>query len=204
MAGFFDDIGKFFGQNSDNNNNNKNNNDNSNNNNNDESSNNSNSNKESSNGEQQNVDYRLKDDDMDDMEDGGYAGTNLIFEIPAKELKIGGMRLYLSLHLMGERNNPEKNAWKVDQNGDGGIDLYYRDQTGAIFIAFSDTAVTFDRFGSAPSMQYTMHETIILNSILDQLHEITFDSTIPESNRLMQLNQPCNALQQARDSLSFS
>lgn len=144
------------------------------------------------------------DDDNDENDSSYYTGTSRIFEIPARKLKVGGMRLYLSLHLMGERNNPEKNCWRLDQNGDGGIDLFYRDQTGAIFINFTETGVTFDRFGSAPSMTYTMHETIILNSILDKLDEITFDQDIPESDRLMQLNQPCNAIQDAREMLSFS
>ena len=123
--------------------------------------------------------------------------------IKAKSLKVGGARLYLSLYLMGEQNTPEKKSWKVNQNGDGGIDLFYCDQTGALIFELTEDLISISRLGSAPSMQYLVNESVMLNGILDQLDEIAGDEMIDGADRLIILEKP-GAIQSARDGLAFS
>ena len=183
MAGFFDDIGKFFGKNSDN------------------EGNNDNNQNDKSNSEFVSNDYNA---DEEEEEEEYYTGASRIFDIPAESIKIGGLRLYLSLHLMGQQNTPEDRCWKMDQTGQTGIDLYHQDKTGVLMINLSESNISFDRLGSAPSMKYLMHETIILEGVLDTLDEIISDQNIPETDRLLKLKTPGDALQAARDTLSFS
>ena len=92
------------------------------------------------------IDGDIEDGNADDDED--YPGCTNIFKINVKSLKVGGCRLYLSLFFMGEANNPTKGSWKMNQNGDGGIDMYYKDTTGALIIDFRDDAIVVKRLGS--------------------------------------------------------
>jgi hypothetical protein len=140
----------------------------------------------------------------DDEEEYGYIGCSNIFKIKVKSLKVGGCRLYLSLFLVGETNNPEKGTWRMDQNGDGGIDLYHKDTTGAMMILFEEDQIIVNRMGSAPSMAYLMSESTILNGMLDQLDEIAFDTSIEEKHRLICLHEPGDAIDVVRGSLSFN
>ncbi|VEU44456.1 unnamed protein product [Pseudo-nitzschia multistriata] len=55
-----------------------------------------------------------------DCDDDGYgdelpAGTSLLVRIPAKQLKPGGLRLFLMFYLMGMQNTPDQNTWRADQ-----------------------------------------------------------------------------------------
>lgn len=139
-----------------------------------------------------------------DSEEYGYVGCSNIFKIKAKSLKVGGCRLYLSLFLVGEVNSPDKGTWRMDQNEDGGIDLYYKDATGAMMIMFHDDEITVNRIGSAPSMNYLMSETSLVNGMLDQLDDIAFDTSIEEKDRLILLHEPGDAIDNVRESLSFN
>lgn len=139
--------------------------------------------------------------DDDNSED---IGTSNIFKMKVKNLKVGGCRLYLSLYLIGEINNPEKHTWKMDQTGDGGIDLYYRDASGALMIMFEDDSIVVNRLGSAPSMSYLIHESSVLSGMLDQLDDIAFDTSIDEKDRLLTLHEPGDAINIVRESLSFT
>lgn len=105
---------------------------------------------------------------------------------------------------MGQLNTPEKGSWKTNQVGDGEIELFFRDQTGAIIIRLEDKEITIDRLGSTPSTQYLMYESMILNGLLDQLHEIITDDNIEPDDRLINLNNPGDAIDKARGFLSFS
>lgn len=145
------------------------------------------------------------EDEIDDEEDRQYdKGTSNIFRIKLKSMKTGGCRLYLSLYLIGEVNNPEKRTWKMDQTSEGGIDMYYKDASGALTILFEDDSIIVNRLGSAPSMNYLMHESSVLNGLLDQLDEIAFDKSIHERDRLITLNEPGDAINVVRESLSFT
>ncbi len=92
----------------------------------------------------------------------------------------------------------------MDQTGEGGIDLYHRDATGALMIRFEEDEIIVNRFGSSPSMTYLMNESQILNMMLDQLDEIAFDKSIDENDRLILLNKPGDAIDIVRESLSFN
>jgi len=152
--------------------------------------------------EEEKNDDNISDDKDDDSCDN--IGTSNIFKMKVKNLKVGGCRLYLSLYLIGEINNPEKHTWKMDQTGDGGIDLYYRDASGALMILFEDDSIIVNRLGSAPSMNYLMHESSVLTGMLDQLDDIAFDSSIDEKDRLLTLHEPGDAINIVRESLSFT
>eukprot|EP01083_Nonionella_stella_P146252 459758_1 len=129
----------------------------------------------------------------DEDEDDDYIEATNIFSIKAESVKVGGCRLFLSLSLIGEMNTFERGTWRMDQNGEGGIDLYHRDTTGALMMTFEETQINVNRFGSAPSMTYLMHESQVLNIMLDQLDEITFDSSIDVKDRLIRLEEPGDA-----------
>lgn len=152
--------------------------------------------------EEENHDDNISDDKDDDSYEN--IGTSNIFKMKVKNLKVGGCRLYLSLYLIGEINSPEKHTWKMDQTGDGGIDLYYRDASGALMILFEEDSIIVNRLGSAPSMNYLMHESSVLTGMLDQLDDIAFDSSIDEKDRLLTLHEPGDAINIVRESLSFT
>jgi hypothetical protein len=108
------------------------------------------------------------------------------------------------MFLMGEMNNPERRTWRMDQNEEGGIDIYYKDTSGAMMIKLEDEEIVVNRMGSRPSMDYLMGETLIINGMLDQLDEIAFDNSIDEKDRLILLHEPGDAIDVVRESLSFN
>mmetsp|Transcript_18513 Transcript_18513/g.44666 ORF Transcript_18513/g.44666 Transcript_18513/m.44666 type:complete len:304 (+) Transcript_18513:208-1119(+) len=55
------------------------------------------------------------DDDDDDLLADLPAGTSLILKIPVRQLKPGGLRLFLMFCLMGLQNTPSKNTWRANQ-----------------------------------------------------------------------------------------
>uniref|UniRef100_A0A7S2I4Q4 Uncharacterized protein n=1 Tax=Helicotheca tamesis TaxID=374047 RepID=A0A7S2I4Q4_9STRA len=138
------------------------------------------------------------EDDMD------FIGSSRIFTIPAKSIKIGGLRLFLTLYLMGQQNSPEKGSWKANQSGDATIDLIYRDQSGALMVNFKEDKITIDRLGSAPSTKYLMHESQMLNGLLDELENIVDGGDVNEDDRLLVLPAPGDAINKARDTIAFS
>jgi len=54
-------------------------------------------------------------DDEEEDDDELPAGTSLLFKIPARQLKPGGLRLFLMFYLMGMQNTPDRNTWRADQ-----------------------------------------------------------------------------------------
>lgn len=117
-------------------------------------------------------------------------------------MKLGGLRLYCNLYLMGLQNTPEKGCWKASQSDNAEVNLRYRDLSGSIIIQFTDDGVTVDRLGSSPSMQYLMHESMILNGFLDELHAIV-NADVSEQNKLLTLVES-DAIEKARDAVSFA
>ncbi|KAL7536977.1 hypothetical protein ACHAXR_007516 [Thalassiosira sp. AJA248-18] len=134
--------------------------------------------------------------------DGVYTGSKRIITVPAKTMKLGGLRLYCNLYLMGLQNTPEKNCWKASQSDKSEVNLRYGDLSGSIIIRFTDEAITVDRLGSSPSMKYLMHESMILNGFLDELHSIVYEGGVSEENRLLTLVES-DAIEKARDAVSF-
>jgi len=131
--------------------------------------------------------------------------TFRLFEIPAKSMKPGGLRLFLSLHLMGQQNTPNKGSWKALQMEDGAaIDMVFHDESGSLAIRFFDDKIAVDRLGKAPSLQYLIQESVILQGFLDELSAICFEGDVEEGNRLLVMDEPGDWIERARATTSFS
>ena len=139
-------------------------------------------------------------------EEQQYLGNTRILTIPVKSLKVGGLRLYMSLFFMGMSNTPDKGSWQSWQSGDAGIDVYFHDQTGALLIELCDETnrILVDRMGTSPSNAYMMQESVIIDGLLDELDTIANDEEIPLEDRLLVLKDPGDAIDAARESLAFS
>jgi hypothetical protein len=136
------------------------------------------------------------------------AGMNRVTTIPVREIKPGGLRLFLMFHLIGKQNTPEKGSWWADQpmtTADEYIlDLRFHDRSAALTVTLHPDQITIDRVGSAPSTAYMMQEGVIIQSVLDELHECAFDDAIEVENRLLILPEPQDAIDKARDVLAFA
>ena len=141
------------------------------------------------------------DDDYDEDEDDLPAGTSLLFRIPAKQLKPGGLRLFLMFYLMGMQNTPDRNTWRADQRlmsvnmspkgvGDDEEEeektyvlemLYDKDRSGMLQIELlpanggrrKRAEIRIYRCGSRPSTSYLMQESVIVDGVLDELQNIS-------------------------------
>jgi hypothetical protein len=143
--------------------------------------------------------------ESEESEDLG-PGTNRVATIPVQEIKPGGLRLFLMFHLIGAQNTPQKGSWKADQptTEEYILDLRYHDNTAILTVTLHPDQITIDRFGSTPSTAYMMHEGVIIQSVLDELHECAFDESIEEVNRLLLLPEPKDAIEKVRDALAFA
>jgi hypothetical protein len=134
------------------------------------------------------------------------AGTCRISTIPVRQIKPGGLRLFLMFYLMGAQNTPEKGSWRADQptTEEYIVDFFFHDRTAALSVSLVEDEITIDRVGSTPSTAYMMQETVVLQGILAELQEIAFDDSVEEENRLLILPEPQDAIEKARDALSFA
>ena len=129
------------------------------------------------------------------------AGPKVMVDISAKEIKIGALRFLLQIHLVGEQNNPQPQTWLMKQGEDGELDVYYNDGTGMFSIDLNEYQFKMTRFGEKPSLQYQIQESVLMHSILDELHKTAFDvDDIEEEKRLIRL-QDDNAIEAARGNL---
>jgi hypothetical protein len=173
--------------------------------------------------EKKNRNYIVNGDDDDDEDLP--AGTTVLLKIPVKQLKPGGLRLFLMFYLLGVQNTPERNSWKANQPVLGSslspsakikdddddetttteayvLEMFYKDGTGMIQVELMENEILVYRCGSVPSTQYLMQESVIVDGILDELHQCAFDETISESDRLL-IPDPTNAIDMARETLAF-
>jgi hypothetical protein len=146
------------------------------------------------------------------------AGTALLLKIPAKQLKPGGLRLFLMFYLLGMQNTPDVNSWKANQpvseeekeeEGAYVLEMYFTDGTGMIQIELSQGGDSGDvsevrvyRYGSLPSTAYLMQESVIVDGILDELHQCAFDESVAPEHRLL-IPEPKSAIEDAREALAF-
>lgn len=134
-----------------------------------------------------------------------YLGSTLIFRIRAKSMKMGGLRLWIFLNLMGQLNTPQPKSWKANQTDEKVLEMYYKDTTGAVIIHLHESlGVSVYRFGASPSMDYMMNESTILLGILDELDKIVKEGDIEIEDRLLILEEPGDAIEKARELLSFA
>ena len=124
-----------------------------------------------------------------------------VLDIRAKDIKVGALRFFLQIYLVGECNKPEKGSWICRQNESGGIDMYYKDATGMCSIDMTEYAIKIQRHGSRPSLQYQLQESILLHGLLDELNTLAFEvDDIEVEKRLLQLYDN-DALEVARETL---
>jgi len=133
-----------------------------------------------------------------------FDSTTCTFTIPAKSIKVGGLRLFLTLHFMGQQNTPTKGTWKCIQTNDGDLDVYYIDQTAAVSIEFDEDGIYIHRRGSSPSMQFVMQESVLLQGLLYELDHVVNAGDVKVSDRLLVLTDPGDAIEKARETLSFA
>lgn len=125
-----------------------------------------------------------------------------VFDVQAKEIKVGGLRFFLNIYLVGQSNTPEQGTWLVQQDDDGKLDLYYKDGTGMLSIDMKEYEVTATRFGEKPSLKYMLNESVMLHGLLDELNTLAFEvDDIEEEKRLIRLNDPGDAIELAREKL---
>lgn len=148
-------------------------------------------------------------DAEDDDDSTTAAGTYVVLNIPAKEVKPGGLRLFLMFYLMGMQNTPQRNTWRANQPGGSSTEYvvdfrYLVDNSAALSIVLGSRSITIYRIGSQPSNSYLMQEALILQGILNELDQCATDDRVQVENRLLILNDDNrDAIHIAKDALSF-
>ena len=119
-----------------------------------------------------------------------------VIEIPVTSIKRGGLRFALGLHLIGLEQ--AKETWRPNQSSDNVLDMYFIKDNSAMFqITIDDDGIRVDRYGK-PSLQYLLQESVVLHGVLDELNTLCFDGEIAVGNRLLQLEEPGDAIDKAR------
>ena len=128
-------------------------------------------------------------------------GPKVMVDLSAKEVKVGALRFLVQIHLVGEQNIPQPQTWLMKDGGEGELDVYFNDGTGMFSIDFSEYQIKITRYGEKPSLQYQIQESVLIHSILDELHKTAFEvDEIEEDKRLLRLNDD-NAIEAARSNL---
>ncbi|GAX11496.1 hypothetical protein FisN_22Lh189 [Fistulifera solaris] len=140
-----------------------------------------------------------------DEKDDEAAGSHRLVSIPVQSLKPGALRLFLMFYLMGMQNTPDRQTWRANQPSSDEyiVDFYYHDQSGILSIKLGENEVTIDRLGTNPSNAYIMQESVIIEGVLNELHTCAFDESVAKEDRLLLLKEPHDAIEKARDALSF-
>jgi hypothetical protein len=134
---------------------------------------------------------------------GGLFGRNLppptttnsgtvtpVLAMAASRVKVGPLKFFLQIYLVAEQNKPHvKGSWVLNNNEEKGtLDMYYKDGTGMFSMELlQDMCIRIDRYGSRPSLQYMLQESVMIHGILDELQSIAFEVTdIEPEKRLIQ------------------
>jgi hypothetical protein len=132
---------------------------------------------------------------------GGSPGPKTVFDLPANDVKIGPLRFFLQIHLVGEQNKPEPKSWLTKQGEqDGELQVYYKDGTGMLSIELQEYGIKMVRYGERPSLQYQLQESVLLHSVLDELLDIATVEDIEPTKRLLVLKQD-DDIQLAREKI---
>lgn len=121
-----------------------------------------------------------------------------VLEIPVASLKRGGLRFALGLLLVGY----DKETWKLNQTSDSVLDMYFQDNSAMFSLVLENDGISVDRYGK-PSLAYVLQESLVLHSLLDELDSLAFgvEDDIKLENRLLQLEEPGDAIEKARATL---
>ena len=129
-------------------------------------------------------------------------GPKTILDLPASTIKIGALRFFLQIYLVGEQNKPSKGSWVLRNNDDtNSLDMYYKDGTGMFSLGLEETGIKVLRFGERPSLEYALQESLMLHGVLDELNTIAFEvHDIEQEKRLLQFTD-AKTIEKARESL---
>jgi hypothetical protein len=129
------------------------------------------------------------------------SGPKEIVNLPASVVKVGPLRFFLQIYLVGEQNNPAPGSWAFNNNDAGSLDMYYTDGTGMFSIVLEDYGIKIVRYGQKPSLQYVLQESVMLEGVLKELNSIAFEvDDIEEEKRLLQFGDK-DVISKALDSL---
>lgn len=135
---------------------------------------------------------------------GGKDGPKTIVDLPAKDIKIGALRFFLQVFLVGEQNKPEPKSWSTKQGDEAGeLQVYYQDGTGMLSIRLQEYTISIVRHGERPSLQYQLQESVLLHSVLDELSSVAFgvaEDNIELEKRLLVLQDDAS-IERARKKL---
>lgn len=133
-----------------------------------------------------------------------------VFELPLTGIKVGGLRVTLSLWAVSQQNTPEKGTWLVHPADDGVLEMWYNpDQSGMFAVVLSEEAdgggrVSVERHGPQPSLAYLLQESLRLHALLDELATLAFGGEegddIAAEDRLLRLEDE-GAIERARELL---
>ncbi len=125
-----------------------------------------------------------------------------LFDIPCKNLKLGGCRFALGLFLIGQQGTPVKGTWMANQANDGVLDMFHTDNTAMFSVIMTETSIAVDRYGLQPSLQYQLQESLILHNLLDEIQTLALEGEeVEEENRLIVFADPETAISDARTKL---
>ena len=122
----------------------------------------------------------------------------VLFEIPLEKMKVGGLRIALSLHCIGQQNTPNKGTWLARQCDDGVIEMWFNnpDQSGMFSITLTELTggkgtIAVERHGPRPSLVYQLQESLQLHKVLDELETLAFgnEEEVEGENRLLVLKE---------------
>jgi hypothetical protein len=144
-------------------------------------------------------------------------GPKVMVDLDFTQMKLGGLRFTLALHMMGLQNTPTKGSWKANQASDGTLDLFFQKDVDSSTGGSNSLAINFDddsrvgvqrlwieRWGSSqPSLQYVLQESLILHNLLDELEALATgnpEEVTDAASRLIILKD-ADAIEQARATL---
>lgn len=105
---------------------------------------------------------------------------------------------------MGEQNTPDRMSWRADQPSveEYIVDMIFHDGTGRLTVELLEDEIRIDRTGSRPSTAYLMQESVVVQGMLDELHQCASDENVVEADRLL-IPEPADAIENAREELAF-
>ena len=131
-------------------------------------------------------------------------GPNVVVDLPADEVKVGALKFFLQIYLVGEQNKPLPGSWALNQNDENqSIDMYYKDGTGMFSIKINEVSIQISRYGERPSLEYMLQESVFLHGILDEINELAYgtnEDDIEEDKRLIQFADT-SIMEKAREGL---
>jgi hypothetical protein len=107
-------------------------------------------------------------------------------------------------YMLGMQNTPDRNSWRADQpsSEEYVVDMRFHDRSGMLTVELLEEEVRITRCGSVPSTAYLMQESVIVQGVLDELHQCAFEESVPEEGRLL-IPEPIEGIEIARASQSF-